>query len=101
MNVRFLSVFIIIASISIMLFTFFITEPENKSSEPTPPFFYTIAPKDMNKIHIKTNNLENSWYFDSDSNRSFFENLNRKISQFIKEMKKNSKFFFGQININI
>ena len=35
-----------------MLFTFFITEPENKSSEPTPPFFYTIAPKDMNKIHL-------------------------------------------------
>tara|TARA_B100000401_G_C52800914_1_gene718532 strand:- start:1094 stop:2110 length:1017 start_codon:yes stop_codon:yes gene_type:complete len=77
MNIRFLSVFIIAASISIMLFTFFMTEPEKKSSEPTPPFFYTISPKDMNKIHIKTNNLENSWYFDDELNRWFFENLNK------------------------
>ncbi|MFL2664916.1 MAG: DUF4340 domain-containing protein [Dehalococcoidia bacterium] len=77
MNVRFLSIFVIIVSLSIMLFTFFITEPDNINKEPAPPFFYTIAPKDMKNINIKTKNLENSWYFDKDSNRWYFEKLNK------------------------
>ncbi|HIF72791.1 MAG TPA: DUF4340 domain-containing protein [Dehalococcoidia bacterium] len=76
MNLRLLLVLITVLSYVAIGVTWFIANPTEVVREPEPPFFYTLAPKDIRTIQISTGDLSTSWSLREDENRWYFDERN-------------------------
>ncbi|MBP39238.1 MAG: DUF4340 domain-containing protein, partial [Dehalococcoidia bacterium] len=75
MNLRLLLVLITVLSYVAIGVTWFITNPTEEVEEPTPPFFYTLAPSDLRNIEIDTGEKVTSWSLREDVRRWYFDDM--------------------------
>jgi hypothetical protein len=75
MNLRLLLVLITVLSYVAIGVTWFIANPKEEVKEPTPPFFYTLAPEDLRNIKITVGDTADSWSLDVEERRWFFDNV--------------------------
>ena len=76
MNLRLLLVMITVLSYVAIGLAWFLTNPTEEFSEPSPPFFYTLAPDDLRVIKIQTGDQSTSWSLREGTRRWYFDDLN-------------------------